>query len=81
MLPLIRLLSRRYGPVLLLPFTIPIGLIGYHFEWWFKKGLDQAEDKPSISNNREERNLKELDCKNQVAGKTDGMKAKRTIFD
>ena len=79
MLPIIWSFVRAYAPIIMLPVSITIGAVGYNLEWFAKKGVDQAKDKPSISTEREDRLLKELldNKKEAVVNKN----PQRTIFD
>ena len=81
MLPIIWTFVRAYAPVIMLPVTITIGTIGYKLEWFAKKGIDQAKDKPSVSSQREDRLLNEMLISDQTENLPSKNKPGRTIFD
>jgi len=60
MFPLLWAALRTYSPAILLPITATVGFIGYKLEWWIKAGQDQALDKESVSQRREDRMLDQI---------------------
>ena len=70
---------RAYPPVVVLPFSIAVGFIGYSLEWFVRKDVDQAKDKPSISSSRDERMLNEMITDKKLLSNQSSKE--KTIFD
>ena len=81
MLPALWIFARTYAPVVMLPFSITVGFVGYKLEWFLKKDVDQAKDKPSISSLREERLLNEIVSNESNINAANKKKQPKTIFD
>lgn len=74
---------RAYAPWVMLPVSGAIGFVGYHMEWWLRKGEDQAKDKDSVSQQRDERKLEQFineDC-TVVESVTHREQKPKDIFD
>ena len=80
MWPIIWGITRRYAPVVMLPVSITVGIIGYSLEWFIRKDVDQAKDTPSISASRHERILNEM-ATDDIKQLSDQSNKGKTIFD
>ena len=81
MLPAFWLFVRAYAPIVMLPFSVTVGFVGYKLEWFINKDVDQAKDKPSILSARQERLLNEI-VNNESTEKSININQKpKTIFD
>ncbi|KAH9509358.1 Small integral membrane protein 12-B [Bulinus truncatus] len=53
--------ARTYAPFITLPFAAVIGIIGYNIEWTFRKEKNTPFKSQSILEERNERELRELE--------------------
>ena len=80
MFPVLAAFLRSYAPIVMLPVSFTVGLIGYNFEWWLRD--NKVTDVESVNDQRKQRQQEELNKLNidDFDSVYDKNKQKKTIF-